>query len=54
MMKELLRKEEKKTRVSANKDTNVGSSSHDPQQGTITLHCYQLVRQTYPVFCYML
>ena len=32
-MKELLRKEEEKTRVSADKDTNIGSSSHDPQQG---------------------
>ena len=30
-MKELLRGE---TQVSASKDTNIGSSSHDPQQGS--------------------
>ena len=33
-MKALLREEEEKTQVSANKDTNIGSSSHDPQQGS--------------------
>ena len=51
-MKELLREEEEKTRVSANKDTNARSSSHDPQQGSYTyirLHCHTyLVSKIWP------
>lgn len=41
-MKELLKEEEEKTRTLANKDTNAVSSSHDPQQGNVILHCEQI------------